>query len=476
MIFNSYAFLAFFPIVTLAYYLLPMWARRPWLLAASYYFYMCWNAQYALLIAASTLVTYLCALALGRMEAKAGRRAVLTLGLAINLGILCFFKYFGFFTDTFVRIAARLGVRMAIPAFDVLLPVGISFYTFQALGYMIDVYRGKLPPERSLMRYALFVSFFPQLVAGPIERSENLLRQVNEDHPLNEKAVRDGLLVMLLGFFEKLVIADRASLYVDAVYGNWQQASGLQILLATVAFAFQIYGDFGGYSHIAIGAAKVLGYDLMENFRQPYFAVSVRDFWRRWHISLSTWFRDYVYIPLGGSRVGAFRRALNVMVTFTISGLWHGAAMNYVAWGAANGALQVAESFLPRRFNEPRGRLGRCAKALLTFIVIDATWLLFRAHALSTALHMAERMIRCAADAPMATGFTFPQALVLVVGLAALGALDALHERGRTLTAWLDRRPAALRMALMLLGVLLVVIFGVWGTNYDAQAFIYFQF
>lgn len=326
------------------------------------------------------------------------------------------------------------------------------------------------------MRYALFVSFFPQLVAGPIERSENLLRQVNEDHPLDEKAVRDGLLVMLLGFFEKLVIADRASLYVDAVYGNWQQASGLQILLATAAFAFQIYGDFGGYSHIAIGAAKVLGYDLMENFRQPYFAVSVRDFWRRWHISLSTWFRDYVYIPLGGSRVGAFRRALNVMVTFTISGLWHGAAMNYVAWGAANGALQVAESFLPRRFNEPRGRLGRCAKALLTFIVIDATWLLFRAHALSTALHMAERMIRCAAAAPMATGFTFPQALVLVVGLAALGALDALHERGRTLTAWLDRRPAALRMALMLLGVLLVVIFGVWGTNYDAQAFIYFQF
>ncbi len=421
MIFNSYAFLAFFPIVTLAYYLMPMRARRPWLLAASYYFYMCWNAQYALLIAASTLVTYLCALALGRMEAKAGRRAVLALGLAINLGILCFFKYFGFFTDTFARIAAHLGVRMAIPAFDVLLPVGISFYTFQALGYMIDVYRGKLPPERSLMRYALFVSFFPQLVAGPIERSENLLRQVNEDHPLDEKAVRDGLLVMLLGFFEKLVIADRASLYVDAVYGNWQQASGLQILLATVAFAFQIYGDFGGYSHIAIGAAKVLGYDLMENFRQPYFAVSVRDFWRRWHISLSTWFRDYVYIPLGG-------------------------------------------------------RLGRCAKALLTFIVIDATWLLFRAHALSTALHMAERMVRCAAVAPMATGFTFPQALVLVVGLAALGALDALHERGRTLTAWLDRRPAALRMALMLLGVLLVVIFGVWGTNYDAQAFIYFQF
>lgn len=343
MIFNSYAFLAFFPIVTLAYYLMPMRARRPWLLAASYYFYMCWNAQYALLIAASTLVTYLCALALGRIEAKAGRRAVLALGLAINLGILCFFKYFGFFTDTFARIAARLGVRMAIPAFDVLLPVGISFYTFQALGYMIDVYRGKLPPERSLMRYALFVSFFPQLVAGPIERSENLLRQVNEDHPLDEKAVRDGLLVMLLGFFEKLVIADRASLYVDAVYGNWQQASGLQILLATVAFAFQIYGDFGGYSHIAIGAAKVLGYDLMENFRQPYFAVSVRDFWRRWHISLSTWFREYVYIPLGGNRKGKGRQLLNIAIVWLLTGLWHGASWNFVLWGVYYAVLLLLE-------------------------------------------------------------------------------------------------------------------------------------
>ena len=343
MIFNSYAFLAFFPIVTLAYYLMPMRARRPWLLAASYYFYMCWNAQYALLIAASTLVTYLCALALGRMEAKAGRRAVLALGLAINLGILCFFKYFGFFTDTFARIAARLGVRLEIPAFDVLLPVGISFYTFQALGYMIDVYRGKLPPERSLMRYALFVSFFPQLVAGPIERSENLLRQVNEDHPLDEKAVRDGLLVMLLGFFEKLVIADRASLYVDAVYGNWQQASGLQILLATVAFAFQIYGDFGGYSHIAIGAAKVLGYDLMENFRQPYFAVSVRDFWRRWHISLSTWFREYVYIPLGGNRKGKGRQLLNIAIVWLLTGLWHGANWNFVLWGVYYAVLLLLE-------------------------------------------------------------------------------------------------------------------------------------
>ena len=224
---------------------------------------------------------------------------------------------------------------------------------------MIDVYRGKLPPERSLMRYALFVSFFPQLVAGPIERSENLLRQVNEDHPLDEKAVRDGLLVMLLGFFEKLVIADRASLYVDAVYGNWQQASGLQILLATAAFAFQIYCDFSAYSDIARGSAKMLGFDLMQNFNCPYFAVSIKDFWRRWHISLSSWFKDYLYFPLGGSRCSKWRHRLNIMIVFAVSGLWHGAALTFVAWGLLNGLYQVLSDLLqPARNTKCSGSLS----------------------------------------------------------------------------------------------------------------------
>lgn len=449
MIFNSYAFLAFFPIVTLAYYLMPMRARRLWLLAASYYFYMCWNARYALLIAASTLVTYLCALALGRMEAKTGRRAVLALGLSINLGILCFFKYFGFFTDTFARIAARLGVRMAIPAFDVLLPVGISFYTFQALGYMIDVYRGKLPPERSLMRYALFVSFFPQLVAGPIERSENLLRQVNEDHPLDEKAVRDGLLVMLLGFFEKLVIADRASLYVDAVYGNWQQASGLQILLATVAFAFQIYGDFGGYSHIAIGAAKVLGYDLMENFRQPYFAVSVRDFWRRWHISLSTWFRDYVYIPLGGSRCSAAKKDRNLILTFLVSGLWHGAGLTYLVWGGLHGVCQAVENHLPHRRS---GKLRHALRVLGTFCILAGLFMIFRASSLGNAAAVFKGILFNGGHAVFSNywelGLTSRlEQLMLFAGIAILLGVDAAHERGVSLRGKIAALPTPARWA-----------------------------
>ena len=475
MVFNSLQFLAFFPLVTLVYFMLPGRVQWVWLLFSSYYFYMCWNAQYALLIAFSTAATYFCALAVERIRANRARKAVVAAGLIVNLGILGFFKYYNFFGDTLSRAFGALGVSLYIPAFDVLLPVGISFYTFQALGYMIDVYRGEIPAERNIFRYALFVSFFPQLVAGPIERSGNLMRQVHKVHRFDFVRVREGLLIMLLGFFEKLVIADRASIYVNAVYGNWQMASGWQLALATAVFAFQIYGDFGGYSHIAIGAARVMGFELMENFRQPYFACSVREFWRRWHISLSTWFRDYLYIPLGGSRVSPLRRAANTMITFTVSGLWHGASLSFMVWGALNGALQVAEGLLPRRKEPPRGA-AKALRMLGTFLLIDLTWLFFRANALGTALKILVRMARKCAAPGMATGFSWAQWAVLLAGIALLLWIDALHERGVRLTRELDRLPSWASGLLTLLGVLLIVAFGVWGSQYDAQAFIYFQF
>ena len=436
---------------------------------------MCWNAQYALLIATSTVVTYACGLAIEKADGRGAKKLVMAAGLAVNLGILGFFKYYGFFTDLLSRALGMVGVGLHLPVFDVLLPVGISFYTFQALGYMLDVYFGKIPPEKSLLRYALFVSFFPQLVAGPIERSENLLRQVNEDHEFNFAQARDGVLIMILGFFEKLIVADRASLYVNAVYGQWEMAAGWQIVLATVAFAFQIYGDFGGYSHIAIGAAKIMGFDLMDSFRQPYFAVSVRDFWRRWHISLSTWFRDYLYIPLGGSRRGRVRAMVNTMVTFVVSGLWHGASLNFVVWGGLNGAMQVMESLLPKA-KKKSGIFIRVLKSLITFALIDLTWLFFRASSLSAAVRMILRAARSFFASPIATGFSCAQAAALVIGAVVLLLIDLVHERGGTLTAWLDRRPMIVRGALMLLGILAIVVFGVWGPGYDASAFIYFQF
>lgn len=475
MIFNSYQFLCFFPVVTLLYFLLPRRVRWIWLLAASYYFYMCWNAGYALLIALSTVLTFVCALLCDRLENRRARSAVMIAGLGVNLGILGFFKYYNFFGEMLSRAFHAAGIAMTAPHLDVLLPVGISFYTFQALGYMLDVYRKEIPAEKNLLRYALFVSFFPQLVAGPIERSKNLLSQVNHPREWDKNRARDGLCIMLLGFFEKIVIADRAAMYVDAVYDQWFMASGWQIVLATVLFAFQIYGDFGGYSHIAIGAAKIMGFDLMDNFRQPYFAVSVRDFWRRWHISLSTWFRDYLYIPLGGSRVSALRRALNTMITFTVSGLWHGASLNYVVWGMLNGALQVLEGFFGKSKKANRLPVRLCRMAG-TFVLICCTWFFFRVHALSTGVKMIGRIFSHFAAPGVATGFSVGQAVVLAVSIALLLLLDALHESGRRLTDISRKWPFVLFGALGLAAVLLIVLFGVWGPSYNAQAFIYFVF
>lgn len=473
MVFSSTTFLlAFLPLVAILYYICPRKLRNGLLLVFSLLFYGWGEPKYILIMLFSTVFDYCNGLAIGHFRSKGragGAKAVLVISVVGNLAILGFFKYTDFAIS---NLNGLLGT--AIPALGLLLPIGISFYTFQTMSYTIDVYRGLVPPQRNIVDFGAYVTLFPQLIAGPIVQYKTVAYDLEHRRESVSEA-SEGLQRLVIGLGKKVLIANQMGAIWEDI-AAMSDPTAITAWIGAIAYTFQIYFDFSGYSDMAIGLGHFFGFHFLENFNYPYESRSVTEFWRRWHISLSTWFRDYVYIPLGGSRVGAFRRALNVMVTFTISGLWHGAAMNYVAWGAANGALQVAESFLPRRFNEPRGRLGRCAKALLTFIVIDATWLLFRAHALSTALHMAERMVRCAAVAPMATGFTFPQALVLVVGLAALGALDALHERGRTLTAWLDRRPAALRMALMLLGVLLVVIFGVWGTNYDAQAFIYFQF
>ena len=286
MIFNSFSYLIFFPVVTLLYFLLPKKIRWVWLLVSSYYFYMNWHAEYALLMAASTVVTYACALLVSRFEKQKTRKLVLIAGIVFNVGLLGYFKYTGMFIDVLNRACAFLGLEMQLPQVDILLPVGISFYTFQALGYMIDVYKKRTKAETNLFRYALFISFFPQLVAGPIERSSRLLKQLSTPHDFDYRRARDGLLIMLLGFFEKVVIADRAAIYVNAVFGDWLNASGAQIALATAVFAIQDLCDFAGYSYIAIGTAKVLGDELMTNFRQPYFAHSDTNFWARWHISL----------------------------------------------------------------------------------------------------------------------------------------------------------------------------------------------
>ena len=338
----------FFPVVTLVYFLIPQRGKYLWLLGASYYFYMSWNPGYAVLMLASTLTTWVSGLALSAsaqgkgMKSKRLKKWCLAGCVVFNLGILFFFKYFAFAADSIGTLLSFANISVRMPVFDFLLPVGISFYTFQVLGYILDVWRGEIPAEKNFLRYALFISFFPQLVAGPIERSKNLMRQVYEPHTFDFRRVKDGLLLMGWGFFQKLVIADRIAILVNAVYDDYTAYSGLQILLATVLFAFQVYCDFGGYSDIAVGAARVLGFTLTKNFKSPYYATTVSEFWRSWHISLTTWFRDYVYIPLGGNRCGRWKKYRNLLLTFAVSGLWHGAGWNFVVWGVLNGLYQVA--------------------------------------------------------------------------------------------------------------------------------------
>jgi len=344
MLFNSYNFLIFFPIVTLIYFLIPHKIRYIWLLITSYYFYMCWNAKYALILLFSTLVTYISGLLISKAnnikdkdEATEWKKTYVAISFIINLSILFWFKYLDFVVENINSVLSCFNIQILNnQSFDIVLPVGISFYIFQALSYTMDVYRGEIVAEKNFLKYALFVSFFPQLVAGPIERSKNLLKQIHERHYFDAQRVKDGLLLMIWGGFQKIVVADRVAIVVDTIFNNFPTYGGMYIVVGAVLFAVQIYCDFSGYSIIAIGSAKVMGFELMENFNAPYFSTSVSEFWRRWHISLSSWFRDYLYIPLGGNRKGKLRKYINLMIVFIVSGLWHGAEWSFIIWGALN--------------------------------------------------------------------------------------------------------------------------------------------
>lgn len=347
MLFNSIDFLIFFPLVAAIFFVIPKKLRYIWLLIASYYFYMSWNPKYAILIALSTFITYISSIFIQKYNDQKRivlKKVCLAESIVSNLSILCLFKYANFIIINISKLLSILNIGIIERRLDLLLPVGISFYTFQALSYTIDVYRGEIKAETNIFKYALFVSFFPQLVAGPIERSKNLLCQINNiDHisVWNFEQVKRGFLLIMWGLFQKLVIADRAALLVNTVFQHYQNYGFLEIFTAAILFAFQIYCDFGGYTNIARGSACVMGFHLMNNFRQPYLAQNIKDFWRRWHISLTSWFTDYLYIPLGGNRNGRHRKYLNILIVFGVSGLWHGASWNFIVWGLLHAIYQI---------------------------------------------------------------------------------------------------------------------------------------
>ncbi len=405
MLFNSAEFLVFFAIVCIfigfASIKNAVTRMQIVLLSASLFFYAFWNPFYLILILFSVFVTWVSALQMEKMPEK--KKLILIISLVLNLAVLFFFKYFNFFAGLANRISSFAGIKVIIPQFSVLLPVGISFYTFQALSYSIDVYKGSVKAEKNLLAYALFVTFFPQLVAGPIERTENLLPQFKEVHKFDYDRVVEGLLLATWGMFKKIFIADRLAFYVNMVYGNLLESTGVALLTATVFFAFQIFCDFSGYSDIAIGIAKVLGFNLMRNFDHPYFSKSIAEFWRRWHISLSSWFKDYVYIPLGGNRVSIPRHYFNLLAVFLLSGLWHGASLHFVAWGALHGFYQIA-GYATKPFRvavlkkcrivteEGTKRWYQLVQTAFTFGLVYIGWIFFRAPGFRGALQIGKRI------------------------------------------------------------------------------------
>ncbi len=494
MLFNSIDFLIFFPIVVLIYFVVPKKVRYIWLLIASCYFYMCWNAKYMLLLATSIVTTWLAGWLISIFKKTIHKKIAIFGCIGVNLAILFFFKYFDFFLNSLNRVLGVFNIQALEKPFDLLLPVGISFYTFQALGYIIDVYRGRIESEKNILRYALFVSFFPQLVAGPIERSENLLKQVREVHTKkvwNYENVTKGLTLMVWGLFVKMVISDRVAILVNNVFDNFFMHGTVALLAGAIGFAIQIYCDFMGYSTIAVGAAKVMGFTLMENFETPYFSKSISEFWRRWHISLSSWFRDYVYIPLGGNRCSRMRKYFNLMVTFGVSGLWHGANWTYVAWGLLHGVFQVVgdvtrpirQKIYEKGHVKTESFSFKLAQVVSTFLLVDFAWIFFRAGSIGQAVDYCKRIFTKWDPWSLFNGEIYTLGLdrqefnILIVSVVILLLVDLLrYFKKQDITVFLENQCIWFRWSVVILLIGAIIVFGIYGIKFDSSQFIYFQF
>jgi D-alanyl-lipoteichoic acid acyltransferase DltB (MBOAT superfamily) len=440
---------------------------------------MCWKAEYLILILVSTLIDYVAGIQMGKTEAKSERRKYLILSLFTNLGLLFAFKYFNFFNESARQIFDYFNIFYNVPSFNVLLPVGISFYTFQTLSYTIDVYRGEKKPERHFGIFALYVAFFPQLVAGPIERSTRLLPQFYQNHHFQYDRITDGLKLMLWGFFKKVVIADRLAILVNQVYNSPHDYTGFPLIIATYFFAFQIYCDFSGYSDIAIGAAQVMGYDLMENFNRPYFSKSISEFWKRWHISLSTWFRDYLYIPLGGNRVGKWRWYFNLFIVFLISGLWHGANWTFVVWGALHGFYLIA-SIITQKYRDKLSNLSglehfpkfqKHLRVFITFHLVTFSWIFFRANSISDAFYITKHLFVNFQIKWIDLGLTRNGFLVAIASILFMEFIHLIQRRSR-IRHMLRRKPLYIRLPIYIIIAASILLFGIFRSN----EFIYFQF
>ena len=500
MLFNSFGYAVFLPIIFLLHWITPRKWRWALLLAASCFFYATWGPEYILVLLLTIVISYYAALYMERTGKQRGRSAngkknrgaspsaktVLVLSILFCAGLLFFFKYLNFFSENVAALLQRFSIPMQPFTLRLALPIGISFYLFQTISYLVDVYKGKIPAERHFGIYAVYISFFPKVMQGPIERGESLLPQLHKPRRFHYGQASYGIKLMAWGFFKKLVLADGLSIYVSQVYDNLPSYTGFSLMLATFFYAIQLYCDFSGYTDIALGSAGILGIRLSPNFRSPYFASSIKDFWGRWHISLSSWLRDYIYIPLGGSRVGRVRHALNIMITFLVSGLWHGASWNYVLWGGIHGALQIIEGFFPWNKKSSRFQTDRRLHAMLcivtvpvTFLLVCFAWIFFRAATLQDAFYVIRNMFTGIGspytyihDCALQLGLTFRNLVFHCLPLIPLFLFD-LASLKTDVIALISRQRFFIRWPVYILLLLVILLFSEKGVTTE---FIYMQF
>ncbi len=492
MIFNSIEFVIFLPLCFILYWLLPHKARWAFLLAASYFFYMYWNWKLVFLIVFTTVVTYGCGLLLGRYrDSRRAKNLILVGALVVCLGVLVFFKYFNFLYEILCDLIEVFNGTAPGGYFAIILPVGISFYTFQTLSYVIDIYRGKVQPERHFGYFALFVVFFPQLVAGPIERPNDLIPQLKQEKHLKEVDFTGAFRYMLIGFFKKVAVADILGIAVNSVYNYMSEANGLSVLIATLLFSVQIFCDFSGYSDIAVGTSKLLGINLTENFRAPYSSKNIKEFWNRWHITFSSWLKDYVYFPLGGSRVKKYRWCINILIVFFVSGLWHGASYNFIIWGLLHGVFQIIGVLTLKYRNRawekmkvnPEGKFVGALRICGTFLLVAFTWIFFRANTTADAFTAIGKIfgdlrLGGASFRQMFSTFGLPTGWLIYIPVAIVSVFLLERLKEERLSARLSLRlEAPIRFTTYIMSAYAVLFAWVYmQASAVGSSFIYFQF
>ncbi len=492
MLFNSFQFLIFFIVVTSLYFAINHKYRWMLLLIASCYFYMAFLPVYILILGFTIVIDYVAGILIEN-STKKKRKFFLVISLISNIGVLAVFKYYNFIIENVSQLLSSVGLQNHLPYLSILLPIGLSFHTFQAMSYTIEVYRGNQKAERNFGIYSLYVMFYPQLVAGPIERPQNILHQFYEKHEFDYNRVTDGLKLMMWGLFKKVVIADRLAIFVNQVYDTPTNYQGVPLIVACIFFTFQIYCDFSGYSDIAIGAAKVMGFDLMKNFNRPYFSKSISEFWKRWHISLSSWFRDYLYIPLGGNRTLKWKWYYNLFITFLISGLWHGANWTYIVWGGLHGfylIIALISSNARNRFNEAIGisknqKLFNIIQMCLTFLLVSFAWIFFRANSIADAFYIIthlhtnifvqlKEIINNQQQIRQQLLYIGQPASVFFVAIFSIIILEFIHfkQRNKSIRKLINKQSIIIRWVIYIAAISCILLFGV----YDNTKFIYFQF